>query len=79
MDHQITAPHHHARDNVPPCHSYPTDHRGLALVVALAGQQLEEFVAWLVTSGSVVNLESAIAQHVGTDPIWGDREAPREV
>lgn len=52
---------------------YPTDHRGLALVVALAGQQLEEFVAWLVTSGSVVNLESAIAQHVGTDPIWGDR------
>jgi hypothetical protein len=52
---------------------YPTDHRGLALVAELAGGQLDEFVAWLVTSGSVLNLECEIAHRVGTRPDMSDR------
>src|SRR5690606_5770833 len=37
---------------------YPTEHMGLALVRELAGDQLEQLVAWLMTSPYVESLEA---------------------
>jgi hypothetical protein len=57
---------------------YPDEHSGLALVRELAGDQLEELVAWLISSPQLEYLESYIAEELGLQPVASARARPGE-